>query len=99
MTAFVKATARSSPARAHELHRLVHRRVRRDAVHEGELVGAEPERGAHRRVELAHRPPAERLDRVVERPDALHRPVGELLAKARSRASSPSAAPRKARSA
>ena len=40
MTAFVKATARSSPAAAHELDGLVHRRVRRDAVHEGELVGA-----------------------------------------------------------
>ena len=65
--------------RPDELDGLVHGRVRRDAVHEGELVGAQAERRAHGRVELAHRPAAERLDRVVERADALHRPVGELL--------------------
>ena len=51
----------------------------RDAVEEAELVGAEPQRRAHGRVELAHRPAAERVDRVVERADALHRAVGELL--------------------
>ena len=53
-------------------------RVRRHRVHEAELVGAEPQRGAHGRVELAHGPPAERLDRVVERAHALHRAVREL---------------------
>ena len=67
------------PGGADKLHRLVDGRVRRHPVHEGELVGAQPQRGAHRRVELPHRPAAEGLDAVVERPDALHRPVGELL--------------------
>ena len=67
------------PGRAHELHGLVHGRVLRDGVHEGELVGAGAERRANRRVELPHRPAPERLDAVVERADALNRAVGELL--------------------
>ena len=66
------------PRAADELDRLVDRRVRR-GVGVAELVGAEPQRRAHRRVELPHRPPPERLDRVVERPHALHRAVGEPL--------------------
>ena len=63
---------------ADELDRLVHRRVPRDAVEVGELVRADAERGAHRRVELRDRPPRQGLDAVVERADALHRPVGDL---------------------
>ena len=95
----MNGTARSSRARAHELDRLVDGRVARDAVEEAELVGAEPERRAHRRVELAHGPPAERLDRVVERADALHRPVGELLRERAVARVEPAAAAAKARSA
>ena len=65
-----------------------------------ELVGARAA-GRHAPAGRASAPAAGRaLDRVVERPDALHRPVGELLAKARSRSSrGRSAAPRNARSA
>ncbi len=66
------------PGATDELDRLVDGGVGRDAVHVGELVGADAKRRAHRRVELAHRPPAQRLDRVVERADALHGPVGDL---------------------
>src|SRR5207253_8880077 len=44
-----------------------------------ELVRAEPQRGTHRRVELADRPTAERLDRVVERAYPLHGAVREPL--------------------
>ena len=51
----------------------------RDAVEVGELVRADPERGQHRRVELANGPPPERFDPVVERANALHRAVGDLL--------------------
>ncbi len=66
------------PGAADELDRLVDGRVLR-GVGVAELVRAEPQRRTHRRVELPHRPPAERLDRVVERPYALHRAVGEPL--------------------
>ena len=65
---------------AYQLHRLVHGRVRRD-LEVAELVRAEAKRGEHRRVELAHRSAAERLDRVIERPDALHRSVRDPLRK------------------
>ena len=58
-TAFVNGTARSSRARRDELDRLRHRRVVGD-LRVGELVRAEPQRRPHRRVELAHRPAAER---------------------------------------
>ena len=78
MTAFVNATARSSPAARTSSTRLVRGRVRRDRVEVAELVRAEAQSGTHRRVELPHGPAAERLDRVVERTDALHRPVGDL---------------------
>ena len=66
------------PGAAHELDRLVHGRVAGHAVEVAELVRAEPERREHRRVELAHRPLAERLDRVVERAHPLHRAEREL---------------------
>ena len=62
-----------------ELDALVHGGVGGDGVEIGELVGADPERGQHRRIELAHGTAAERLDPVVERADALHRPVGDAL--------------------
>ena len=78
MTAFVNVTARSSPAAADELDRLVHGRVDGD-LRVGELVRAEPQRRPHRRVELGDRAAAELLDPVVERADALDRPVGEPL--------------------
>ena len=66
------------PGTADELDRLVHRRVARHAVEVPELEGTEAERGPHRRVELPHRPLPQRLERVVERPHPLHRPVREL---------------------
>jgi hypothetical protein len=50
-------------------------------VGECELVGAEAERGAHRRVELANRAFPELLDPEVERSHALHRAVREPLGK------------------
>ena len=46
---------------------------------ERELVGAEPQRGAYRRIELRDRPAAERFDPVIERPHALNRPEGKSL--------------------
>ena len=78
MTAFVKGTARSSRARRTSSTDSFAAACGGIAVHERELVGAEPKRGAHGRVELANGPLAERLDRVVERAGPLHRPVGEL---------------------
>ena len=78
MTAFVNGTARSSRARRTSSTDSFDRRVRR-RVGVAELVRAEPQRRAHRRIELPHRPPAERLDRVVERPHALHGAVREPL--------------------
>ena len=66
------------PRAADELDRLVRGRVRR-GVRVAELIRAEAQRSAHRRVELAHRPLAERVDRVVERAHALHGAVGEPL--------------------
>ena len=63
---------------AHELDRVVDDGVHR-LVGPGELVGAEPKRGSHRRVELAHGPLAELLDPEVDRALALHRPVREAL--------------------
>ena len=63
---------------AHQLHGLVRGGVGGDRAHEAELVGAQPERGEHGRIELAYGPTAERLDRVVERAQALDRAVGEL---------------------
>ena len=66
------------PSPAHELHRLVHGRVARDAVEEDELEGAEAQRRPHRRVEAPDGPPADRLDRVIERAGSLHGAVSEL---------------------
>ena len=66
------------PRRAHEFDRLVHSGVARHAVQVAELERAEAERRQHRRVQLAHRPLAERLDRMVERPLPLDRAEGEL---------------------
>ncbi len=66
------------PRAADELDRLVRRRVRR-RVGVAELVRAEPQRRAHRRIELAHRPLAERVDRVIERAHTLHGAVREPL--------------------
>ncbi len=45
----------------------------------GDLVGADAESGAHRRIELPHRPTAEGLDTVVEGAHPLHRAVGDPL--------------------
>ena len=68
------------PGRTNELHALVHGRVLRD-VREAELVCAEAQRRAHRRIELAHRSLSERLDCVVERAHALHGPECQPLRK------------------
>ena len=78
MTAFVNGTARSRRA-ARTSSTASSTTACSGLVGERELVGAEPQRGAHRRVELAHRPLAELLDAEVERPHALHRPVREPL--------------------
>jgi hypothetical protein len=66
-----------APGRAHQLDRLVDRRVHRDALHVDELVGARAQRRPHGRVELAHRAAADRLDGVVERAHPLHGAVGD----------------------
>ncbi len=66
------------PGAPHELDRLVDGRVR-CGVGPAELVRAEPQCCEHRRVELPQRSPAERLDRVVERPHALHGAVRDPL--------------------
>ena len=68
------------PRAPHELDRLVRGGMRR-GVRVAELVRAEPECGADGRVELARRPLAERVDRVVERTHPLHGAVGESLRK------------------
>ena len=52
--------------------------MRRD-VQVAELVRAEPERGEHGRIELAHGPLAEHVDRVIERSHSLHRSVRKPL--------------------
>ena len=62
-----------------ELDGLVHSRPRRHGVHERELVGPEPKPSPDGDVEAGHGPPADLLERVVERADALDRPVGEAL--------------------
>ena len=78
MTAFVNGTARSS--RAARTSSTVSSTTACSAWSvNAELVGAEAQRRAHRRVELAHRPLAELLDAEVERPRALHRSVREPL--------------------
>ena len=90
------------PGRAHQLDRLVRRGMRRHRVDEAELVGAETQRGAHGRIELAHGPAAERR-RSRGRACARAAPcrTRAACANARSRWSSPaeSAAARNARSA
>ena len=63
---------------AHELDGVVDDGVLRQ-VGERELVGAQPQRGLDRRVELAHRTLAELLDAEVEHARPLHRPEGETL--------------------
>jgi hypothetical protein len=68
------------PSASHKLDGLVDGGMTR-RLHEAELVSAEPQRRPHRRVELAHRTPAELLDRVIERAHTLDRPVGEPLGK------------------
>ncbi len=64
---------------ADELDRLVDRGIASDALDEPELVDTETECGAHGRVEARDAAAADRLDGVVECPDALHRPVREPL--------------------
>ena len=68
------------PGAPHQLDGLVDGGVP-GRLHEAELVGPEPQRGPNRRVQLAHRPASELLDRVVEGAHALDRPVGEPLCK------------------
>ncbi len=62
---------------ANELDRLVHGGVLGDRQI-AQLVGADPERGAHRGIELPDRAAAERLDPAVDRADALDGAVGDL---------------------
>ena len=80
MTAFVNGDGPLETCRAHELDRLVDRGVPRDAVEVGELVGADAQRSANRRVEL--RAPAAAPSASMpwsSARDALHRAVGDLL--------------------
>ena len=65
------------PGAADELDRLVHGRVARHPVEIAELVGAKAQRCANGRIELAHGPLAQRLDRVIERSHPLDRAVRE----------------------
>ena len=67
------------PRTAHELDRLVDRRVACDAFHEPELVRTEAKGGSHGCVETVDAASAERLDRMVERPDPLDGAEGESL--------------------
>ena len=53
----------------------------RRGVGVSELVRAEPESGPHRWIELPDGSPAERLDGVVERANALHGAIREPLSK------------------
>ena len=64
--------------RAHQLDGVVDDRMHR-LIGPRELVGAEPQRGAHGRIELAHRPLARLLDPEVDRARPLHRAVREPL--------------------
>src|SRR4051812_18711003 len=66
------------PRPPHELDGFVRGGVRR-SVREAELIRAETKRRADGRIEFSHRALAELLDRVVERPDALHCAVGKAL--------------------
>jgi len=66
------------PRTPHELDRLVRSCVRR-GVRVAELIRAQAQRSADLRIELSHRPLAERVDRVVECALALHRAVGKSL--------------------
>ena len=63
---------------AHELDRLVDGCVPWDSVQIGELEGSQPNGGTYGDVQPSRRPATDRLDGVIERPDTLHRPVGEL---------------------
>ena len=63
---------------ADELDRLVDGGVTRHAVEERELERSQAQRRANRRVEPAHGAMSDRLDRMVERPRPLHRPVRQL---------------------
>ena len=79
MTAFAKPVARGEH-RLGELDRLLDGRVGGHAVQEEELEDAEPQRVAQRRRRSCARARDERrVERVVERAQALHRAVGELL--------------------
>ncbi len=79
ITAFANGTARSRPARRTSSTDSLTAACRRHRVEVAELVGAEPKRRPDGRVELAHGPAADRLERVVERADALHGAVREPL--------------------
>ncbi len=70
------------PARARgadELHSLVHARPRRHPVEVRKLVCAQSQRRPDRDVERRHRASADLLERVIERPHALDRAVGDPL--------------------
>ena len=66
------------PGAPHELDRLADDGMSRE-VEPAELIAVDAQRREHRRIELPHRPPAELLDPVVDRPHALHRAVGDPL--------------------
>ena len=75
----MNATARKSPAAAHELDRLVHGRIARNAVDERQLIRAQAQSRSDRWVETVHLAPPERLDRVIERAHPLHCAVRQAL--------------------
>jgi hypothetical protein len=64
---------------AHELDRFVHRCIARYSIDESKLIRAEPQRGAHRRIETGNASSAERLDCVVERSGPLNCPECQSL--------------------
>ena len=67
------------PGCAHELHRLAHGRICGNRIQVAELVCADPQSGADRRIELAHGTAANLLEHVVERACPLHCPVRDPL--------------------
>ena len=64
--------------RAHELDRLVDRRVRWNPIEMRELIGCQPQDGANARRQLAERPAAGPSEPRIERRAPAQRPRGQL---------------------
>ena len=71
----------SSLESLHALKGLIHRGMRGNAVEVDQLVGAQPQRPAHRRNLAIHRQLDVELQEPVERVLVTKRPIGDLLQK------------------